>query len=74
MQSVKQFFKGKPILKAANHTFITLISKIPTNYKLGDFRPIPCVNLLYKLLTKLLADRLSKVSSEFIFPNQTTFI
>lgn len=34
---VKQFFKGNPILKAANHTFITLIPKSPTAADMGDF-------------------------------------
>lgn len=74
MECVEQFFKGRPILKAINHTFITLIPKIPTASDLEDFRPISCVNLISKHLTKILADRLSKVSNELISPNQTTFI
>lgn len=41
---------------------------------MGDFRPISCVNLIDKLMIKLLADRLGKVSSEPISPNQTTLI
>lgn len=31
--------------------------KIPTATDMGDFRPISCVNLIYKLLTMILADR-----------------
>lgn len=37
LQCVKQFFKGKPILQSSNHTFITLIPKIPTAIDMGDF-------------------------------------
>lgn len=36
--------------------------------------PISCVNLIYKLVTKILADRLGKVSSEIISPSQTAFL
>lgn len=41
---------------------------------MGDFRPISCVNLIYKLMTKILADRIGKVSKQVITPNQTVFI
>lgn len=37
---VKKFFKGKPLLKVSNHTFITLIPKTPIVADLSEFRPI----------------------------------
>lgn len=39
---------------------------------MGNFRSILSVNLMYNLMTKILVDRLAKVSSELISPNQTT--
>lgn len=70
LQSVEQFFKGKPILKSAYHTFLILISKTSTATELADFRHIFCVKLMYKLLTMILANRMTK---ELIFQNQTAF-
>lgn len=68
------FFKEKPILKSTHRTFISLIPKNPTATDMSDFRQISCVNLMHKLMTKMIADKLSKLSSELISPNQTTFI
>lgn len=70
MECVSQFTRGEVILKSAYHIFLTLIPKTPTASKMGDFRSISCVNLIYKLMTKILADRLGTVSSELISPNQ----
>lgn len=36
--------------------------------------PISFINCIYKLMSKILADRLGKVFSELISPNQTAFI
>lgn len=69
-----QFFKGKPTLAAANHTFLTLINKTPQATYMADFRPISFVNMIYKLLSKLVADRMSKITPKLISPHQTTFI
>lgn len=60
--------------KSANHTFIILVPKTTTTSDVSDFRFISYVNLIYKLLTKIMADRISMVSSELISPNQTAFI
>lgn len=40
----------------------------------GDLRPISGVNLIYKLIIKILANRIGKVSGELISPNQASFI
>lgn len=74
MECVGQLFKGMPILKAENHTFLILIPKTTTATEIADFRTMYCVNLIYKVLTKIIADRISKVSPEFIASNSTTFI
>jgi len=61
MACVREFFQGRPILQASNHTWITLVPKKPTASELADFRPISCVNLIYKLLSKILASRMNEV-------------
>lgn len=74
LESVAQFYKGKPLLNVANHTFLTLIPKTSTAMDMVGFRPISCVNMIYKVLTKLLEKRISKVALELISPHQTAFI
>ena len=46
------------IPKAINHTFLTLIPKIQSPRKITDFRPISLSSVLYKLIAKVLANRL----------------
>lgn len=49
--------KGK-LTKGVNSTFIALIPKVASPQKLADFRPISLVGSLYKVLAKVLANRL----------------
>ena len=71
--SYKQFWEkiGREVSKAVltvlnsgtipvslNHAFISLIPKIQSPKKVYDFRPIDLSNVLYKLIAKVLANRL----------------
>ncbi|RVW41827.1 hypothetical protein CK203_108407 [Vitis vinifera] len=55
----KDFFEGK-IVKSLNTTFLVLVPKKGGANDLCDFRPISLVGGLYKLLAKVLANRLKK--------------
>jgi hypothetical protein len=61
-------------LKSVNATIITLVPKKVNPSKMGDFRPISCCNLIYKCITKILANRLVSCLGALISPNQTAFI
>lgn len=54
------FAKGHLDLQSINNSWITLIPKIPHPVTVNDFRPISLLNLSFKFLTKLLANRLKK--------------
>ena len=56
----KEFFVQKSFAKSLNTTFLVLIPKKGGVEDLGDFRPISLLGGLYKLLTKVLANRLKK--------------
>jgi len=43
-------------------------------FSLRDFRPISLLGCLYKLLSKVLAARLSKIMSSIISTSQSTFV
>jgi hypothetical protein len=62
------------LLKSVNATIISLVPKKLNPARMGDFRPISCCNLLYKCITKILANRLVPCLDALISPNQTAFI
>ena len=56
--------------KKLNSSFITLISKKECPEGLGDSRPISLIGSIYKILAKVLANRLRVVMSSKISENQ----
>jgi hypothetical protein len=69
-----QFFTSANLPRNFSSYFITLIPKVDSPFRIGDFRPISLVGSLYKLLAKVLASRLANVMDKLISPNQSAFI
>lgn len=57
-----------------NETTIVLIPKVPHPDKIKDLRPISLYNVLYKIVFKVLANRLKKILPEIISPSQSAFL
>lgn len=74
IQAVKEFFSSGQILRQWNCTAITLIPKIVNASKITDFRPISLCNVLYKVISKIIARRLEIVLPEIISPSQSAFV
>lgn len=51
---------GMPI-DLCNHTNIVLIPKVPNPSSMVQFRPISLCNVLYKVIAKMLANRVRKI-------------
>ena len=49
------------ILESINSTFIALIPKIKDPKKVSNFRPISLCNVVYKLIAKVLVNRLKLI-------------
>ena len=60
--------------KSLNATFITLIPKKPGAVEIKDFRPINLISGVYKILAKVLANRLEKVLHKVVFEPQNAFV
>ena len=67
---VQDFFKSGFMLKELNHTFIVLILKTLKPYEFADYRPISLCNLIYKLISKILANRMTSILKRIIAPTK----
>ena len=72
--AIASFFRSGKLLTEVNSTLITLVLKIPNPSTVADFRPIACCNVVYKCITKVLANRLQACLNFLVNSNQTAFI
>jgi hypothetical protein len=61
-------------LREQNHTFIALIQKHLGASSVHHYRPINLCNIIYKIIFKLLANRLKPLLSKIISPFQIAFV
>ena len=74
IQAVKRFFSSGVMPEGVNDTTIVLIPKIANPLKLTDFRPISLCNVVYKVVSKCLVNRLRPLLDAIISPEQSAFI
>jgi hypothetical protein len=73
-EAIRSFFTSGKLLKEVNSTIISLIPKVPNPTTVSDFRPIACCNVIYKCITKILANRLQIYLGSLVSSNQSAFI
>ena len=71
---VEEAMNTGKIIGALNSTFIVLIPKEKENETFDSYRPISLCNSLYKIISKIIAERMKKVLSRFITQEQTGFL
>ena len=73
-QGVQEFFHKAYMHMPMNITLLTLIPKFGQPLFAKDFRPIACCTMLYKIIAKVLTNRLGQVIQEVVSPSQAGFI
>lgn len=71
---VKKFLNGNMDPSPLNETHIVLIRKIPNPEAPKDYRPISLCNVVVRIITKVLANRLKWIIPNIITPNQSAFV
>ncbi|GJZ96322.1 putative RNA-directed DNA polymerase, eukaryota, reverse transcriptase zinc-binding domain protein [Tanacetum coccineum] len=71
---VGSFLDSGMMPQCANSSFFTLIPKGSNPIHIKDFRPISLIGIHYKIIAKIIANRLSKVIDKIVSKEQSAFI
>ena len=71
---VLDFLYNGNMLPDINHTDIVLIPKVKNPKRISEFRPISLCNVIYKIISKVLAKRLKQILPQIISPSQSAFV
>ena len=74
VRAVVMFFEQGRIAHGFNANTVALIPKKPGADRISDFRPIAMANFAFKIITKILSDRLGGIASRILSPEQTGFV
>lgn len=74
MQFLTKFHQNGVFPQGSIASFYTLISKGENPQNLGEFRPISLVGSMYKIISKILSNRLKRVMRKIIDKRQSAFM
>ena len=73
-EAVLSSLNSSSLLKSINHTFISLIPKVKNPERVTEFRPISLCNVIYKIISKVIANMLKPLLNSIISKTQSAFI
>lgn len=73
-QAVLKFLNGGDLPEEVNRTLLVLIPKVSNPQELSQYRPISLCNVLYKICSKTMANRLRCILDEVVSAEQSAFI
>ena len=74
INAVLDFLNNGIMVPDLNYTHIVLIPKIKSSEKITDYRPISLCNVIYKIISKVLANRLKLILPNLIATTQSVFV
>ena len=74
VEEVLEVLDGGPMPDCWNDTTIVLIPKKRKPERIKDLRPISLCSVIYKLISKVLANRLKLILPDVISPAQSAFV
>ena len=74
MAYIKTWWKGDVDIDDVNRTCIVLITKCQKPIEMSDFRPISLCMVLYKVISKMMANRLTLFFPTLILKHQSAFV
>ena len=74
IKAIRWFGEKGGISKGCNSSFLTLIPKIENPTNLSDFIPISIIGVFYKIIAKLLVERVKSAMGKIISDTQSAFI
>ena len=74
LRFLDEFYVNGIFPRGCNASFLALIPKVSDPQMLNDYRPISLIGSMYKIVSKLLAQRLKKVMPLIIDERQSAFI
>ena len=72
--AIQSVFRYGFLPKGVNSTILALIPKKTDSLEMKDYRPIACCNVLYKVVSKVIANRLKRILPRVVTENQSAFI
>ncbi|KAM1174400.1 hypothetical protein ACFX19_027537 [Malus domestica] len=73
-KTIKAFWHFGTLLRKLNHTNLVLIPKVKCPKNMTQFRPIALCNVSYKILAKVITNRLKRLMPRVIGENQSAFV
>ena len=73
-QTCLHILNEKGNLSPLNHTFIALIPKVAKPRKVTEYKPISLCNVVYRIVAKVITNRLKQVLHQIISSSQSAFI
>ncbi|XP_071712558.1 uncharacterized protein [Rutidosis leptorrhynchoides] len=74
LAAINSFWEYGEISKGCNASFITLVPKKSNPVSLNEYRPISLIGSYYKIIAKLLSNRLKKVVPKLVSSEHSAFI